>query len=113
MAETIVIPDDEGMDRRLPATYEVCEACRGRGKRVNPAIDGFSTMDECAQDEEFMEDYLSGVYDVICDECEGLRVVLVFDEARATPEQISAYEAHQREEWEYRRMAEMERRYGC
>jgi len=58
--------------------YVACPTCRGSGTHVNPAVDGngltAEDIDELGGD-DFMEDYLGGVYDVICDECRGLRVV--------------------------------------
>lgn len=57
--------------------FEVCDRCRGHGSHTNPAIDGNgitrSEMGELGP--EFLEDYLSGVYDVRCERCNGLRVV--------------------------------------
>jgi hypothetical protein len=57
--------------------YAVCPRCEGRGSHVNPAVDGngitAEEMDELGED--FREDYLSGVYDVRCEECGGNRVV--------------------------------------
>jgi len=57
--------------------FAVCPRCEGRGSHVNPAVDGngitADEMDELGPD--FREDYLSGVYDVRCDECKGDRVV--------------------------------------
>lgn len=57
--------------------FAVCPRCEGRGSHVNPAIDGNGItgdeMDELGDD--FREDYLSGVYDVACEECHGERVV--------------------------------------
>lgn len=58
--------------------YVACPTCRGNGTHVNPAVDGngltSDDIDEMGGD-DFMEDYLGGVYDVICEECGGLRVV--------------------------------------
>jgi len=60
-----------------PAEYAVCPNCRGKGSHVNRAIDGNGlTREDFEEDPDFMEDYLNGVYDVPCDECQGMRVVL-------------------------------------
>lgn len=99
----------------LPARYEVCGRCHGKGTHVNPSIDGngitSDEMDELGP--EFLEDYLGGVYDVPCEECEGERVVLVPDEDRCSPAQLKAYRDHLREEYEYRAEVAAERRMGA
>lgn len=57
--------------------FAVCPTCEGRGTHVNPSIDAHGItaeeMDELGDD--FREDYMGGVYDVACAECNGLRVV--------------------------------------
>lgn len=64
--------------KRLPAKYTVCGTCQGRGKTSN-YLGAFTaeTMDEAGS--EFMEDYFAGNFDRPCEECNGLRVVLVPD----------------------------------
>lgn len=89
--------DDDGIEIEvevsLPAEYVVCGCCRGKGRYVNRNIDGNGiTSSEwselCADNEDFAENYMSGVYDVTCEECRGLRVVLeVVDEKFLTEEQ--------------------------
>lgn len=108
----------QSYDIVLPAKYEVCPTCRGNGKHVNPAIDGngLTQEDFDEQGPDFREDYMSGVYDVTCQECKGLRVVLVPDREQLTAEQLEAYEKHEDDEYLYhqeRRMEmSMEQRYG-
>lgn len=62
----------------ISAKYEVCPTCEGRGKHVNPSIDcGGITESEWAEwGHEERDMYTSGGYDVICNQCNGLRVVL-------------------------------------
>lgn len=68
---------------RLPTKFDVCSRCEGKGTHVNPNIDGNGiTAEEFAEDPEFAENYFSGLYDVRCEECDGLRVVQVVDEDR-------------------------------
>jgi len=59
--------------------FEVCGTCDGRGEYVNPSIDshgiGREEMDELG--EEFMDDYRSGMYNITCATCKGVRVVPV------------------------------------
>jgi len=70
---------DPGLEYELATRMEVCPTCRGYGTHVNPAVDagGFEPDDPAD-----IEDYLSGVYDVVCYECGGANVVPVVDEAR-------------------------------
>lgn len=66
----------------LPAKYEVCPRCRGKGTHCNPNIDGNGiTADEWERDwdEDSREAYVRGDYDVTCTTCGGQRVVLVPD----------------------------------
>ncbi len=65
--------------------YQVCPACEGEGKYVNPSVDGNGlTSDDFDEDPDLAENYFSGMYDVICKMCSGLRVV--------TDEQVKEYE---------------------
>lgn len=110
------IPGADGVGTiEIPAKYEVCGRCEGSGSHTNPAVDGHGiTADEMYElGDDFREDYLSGVYDVRCEECRGERVVLVVDEARATTEQLAIYRDNERQEWEYRMEIEAERRMGA
>ena len=73
---------------QIPVKYEVCETCEGKGKHVNPSIDSHGlSREDFDDDPDFAEDYMSGRYDVPCNECHGNRVALVVDEERATQEQ--------------------------
>lgn len=56
-------------------TYEVCPECQGRGRVLGNAFRGQVLDEDLVADEEFMEGYLGGAYDVKCDYCKGLRVV--------------------------------------
>jgi len=79
----------------VPAKFEVCPTCRGRGKHVNPNIDdrGISAED-FEEDPDFAEDYFKGVYDVRCYECSGNRVVPVIDDAYLNEEEKKKIEAY-------------------
>jgi hypothetical protein len=91
--------DVEGLEIFLPGKYVVCPRCEGHGSHVNPNIDGNGlTADDFMEDPDFMDDYLTGVYDVSCYECNGLRVVVVLDEERTDPELVKAYREYQRDE---------------
>lgn len=63
--------------------YQICPVCDGEGKTVNPDIDSNGlTREDFDEDPDFREDYMSGMYDITCKACKGLRVV--------TAEQIEA-----------------------
>lgn len=122
MSERLVIDftteDDDGNEiiHELPACYEVCSRCSGTGSHVNPSIDGHGiTEEEWDRDWSYEErdDYMSGVYDVTCYECGGLRVVLVVDEKTCDKDLLRAYHRDQAEDRAYQNMCEMERKMGA
>lgn len=64
----------------LPAKFEVCDTCQGKGSHVNPSIDsGGLSREDFDEDPGFREEYFSGAYDVPCYGCAGRRVVPVID----------------------------------
>lgn len=74
MVATII--DEEGDERTVPVVFKVCQTCEGKGSHVNPSVDGHGiSREDFDEDPDFLEDYLSGVYDVPCVECKGRRVV--------------------------------------
>jgi RecJ-like exonuclease len=113
--------DGEECVGELPARYEVCSRCGGRGKHVNPSIDGNGiTSSEWAEwDEDDRDTYLSGGYDVTCEKCDGRNVVLEVDEAaiRTGSAEVKAvfkaYRAVQRSLAESLAIQAAERRYGA
>ena len=100
------LPDYETeQDVSVRCRYEVCDVCDGRGAHVNPAIDaGGISAAEFDEDPDFAEAYWSGVYDVTCARCGGLRVIPVPEERRdlwdaeigAHREMLAEYEAERR-----------------
>lgn len=70
---------DESVE--LPARFEVCDLCNGKGKHTNPSIDCCGlTREDFAEDPDFAESYFAGHYDVTCNQCNGNRVSPVIDE---------------------------------
>lgn len=58
------------------AKYIVCPGCGGEGKTVNPNVDAHGlSADDFRDDPDFAADYFSGLYDVACGACGGLRVI--------------------------------------
>lgn len=98
----------------LPVTYEVCETCNGRGKHVNPAIDGHGlSAEDFNDDPDFAEDYCRGFYDVPCAECDGQRVALALDTSRATAEEVARHDEICADRRDYAAMCDAERRAGA
>ena len=61
----------------------ICPVCDGDGKTVNPAIDANGlTADDFADDPDFADDYLGGVYDIACRACNGTGKLRKSDKAR-------------------------------
>lgn len=110
----ITFCNDEGDEVTLDCVYEVCHHCEGKGKMVNPAIDGHGfTRRDFDEDPGFYEDYISGVYDIPCPECKGKRVIPVPCRFTNSEENLKAYDKYCLEEETYRAECEMERRMGC
>ena len=84
---------------QIGTRWEVCPRCQGEGKHGNPAFDGASPSDF---DEEFLDGYFAGDYDVACNECSGRSTVRVNDLSSLTSEQFQTYEIEQRQEAEDR-----------
>jgi hypothetical protein len=72
-----VDPANDEFGLWIKVRFEVCPACKGRGKYVNPSIDAHGLGAEDFEDEDFAEGYRRGDYDVRCVLCEGEKVVPV------------------------------------
>lgn len=117
MSIVVYMEDDarqEWAEVTLPTVKVVCPRCHGEGTHTNPSI-GAITSDEWANDwdDDERAGYLSGRYDVTCEECHGSNVVDVVDAERCSPELLAAYEAQEREMSNLRAMEAQERAYGC
>lgn len=88
----------------LPARYEVCSRCNGRGSHDPESwSDGFteSEFSETFPEEEDRDAYFSGAYDVQCTVCNGKRVELVVDREAAErdcPELLKIWDENAKEE---------------
>lgn len=88
----------------LPAKFEVCWRCEGRGKHVNPSVDGHGiSPEEFAEDPSFEEAYFDGVYDIQCEKCKGQRVLAVVDVEHLDEAQRRAFEEHEAQQIERQR----------
>lgn len=124
---TFIYQNDNGDDVivGLPAKHEVCWKCEGHGTHLTPSIGehAYSAEEFCESfDEEEREEYFSrgGRYDVVCGECGGKNVVLGLDEehierygTREEKEGMKVYCEQEREDVEYERECEAERRMGA
>jgi hypothetical protein len=93
--------DDNESEVEIPIEFEVCGTCRGKGSRVNPAVDGHGlSREDFDEDPGFEEDYFAGVYDVTCSDCRGTRVEpIIADEDKLSDEQKAALKyAYNREQ---------------
>ena len=112
---TITIMDEDGDDLEIPAAYVVCGRCSGKGSHVNPNIDGHGISSEEWErdwDDDSREMYLSGGYDVCCEECHGQRVTLEADWERMSVDEKKALEAHQEYQSQERAQRASELRWG-
>ena len=89
----------DGEAVQIGTRWEVCPRCAGAGSHGNPAFDGAPISDF---DEEFLDGYFAGDFDVSCAECGGRTTVKVDDLSSLTPEQFSSYEIERRQEAEDR-----------
>ena len=66
----------------LPAHPEICKTCEGRGRHVNPSIDGQGLDPHDPDlDESFWADYWSGGFDVQCKMCDSGKVLRLSQES--------------------------------
>ena len=112
MTLTFTAEDNDGeVEHTLPCRWEVCPTCDGNGTHVNPSIDAHGlTREDFDDDPGFAEDYHGGVYNVICYECGGRRVVAVPDENRSDPAVLKTFNDEVQAEADYRAICAAERR---
>ena len=72
MTATVMGP--EGPIGEVPFEYNLCPTCEGKGSHVDPAMDAGGAHPE-EMDPRVREEYFSGGYDQVCNECGGRRVV--------------------------------------
>ena len=100
---------------QLPTKREVCWRCNGEGTHTNPSIDGNGiTSAEWAEwDDNDREGYLSGAYDVRCEECHGRNVIDVVDYDQLSDEYKALWDQQVQDERNYRAEMAAERRMGA
>jgi hypothetical protein len=103
----------DGEELEIPAKYEVCGTCNGKGSHVNPSIDSNGiTPEEFAEDPGFQEDYFAGVFDQSCNECHGARVSPEVNWEALNEETKQLVEEHIRGHFDYQYEMAMERKMG-
>ena len=88
---------DHGIDCVLvvPAKRAICGRCNGDGYHTNDAFNqGFTMTEWHEMGHDFQRDQMSGMYDVVCTECKGEKIVVVPDWGYMTPEQRKAADDH-------------------
>ncbi len=107
----------EDLTFSLPSNWEVCGRCNGDGAHDPDAFSNGWTESEWAQETyEFKDDYLAGVYNVTCTQCDGKRVVPEVKKGHLNDGQkvlLELYYENLREDAEYAQMCAMERRMGA
>lgn len=105
---------EDETDLEIPARYEVCDVCNGKGTHVNPSIDSHGlSREDFDEDPDFAESYFRGDYDVPCKECHGRRVVPVMDELRTDSKTQKRVNEWIEDLHEYERTCAAERRMGA
>ena len=90
--------DDEEVKVELPARFEVCELCNGRGTHVHPSVDACGiSKNDFDDDPEFEEAYFGGHYDVACYRCKGKRVEPIVNEDILTTRQKESWDNIQKQ----------------
>ena len=87
--ETIYVGD---MEIQVNKVWEVCPECEGEGKHSNPAFDGVNVND---LDQETLDNYMAGLYDIQCQVCKGRTTILVNDLTVLSDHQLETYEKEQ------------------
>jgi len=97
----------------VPAKWEVCGLCDGRGSHVNPSIDAHGlSPEDFAEDPGFAEDYFSGVYDETCRRCNGRTTEPTVDWDGCSKEQKKAAEEALQDHYSEIRERQSEIRFG-
>lgn len=108
----VLLLDEE--EHTVPIKFEVCPTCHGKGTHVNPSVDcNGLTREDFDEDPDFLDSYMSGMYDVSCYECKGERVVPVRDDERIEPKLLQRIKEQEEELYEFRQLQASERRMGA
>jgi DnaJ-class molecular chaperone len=99
---------------KLPTCREVCPECDGYGEYVHRDLSVVTQSDrEDWADDDFMEGYMRGDYNVRCEECHGRNVVDVVDETQLDDDTRESWENWQKDYYETEAIYRMERAMGA
>ena len=105
---------DELVEIEVPTVWEICHMCSGNGTHVNPSIDCCGlTHEDFAEDPDFLDEYMSGTYDVQCRTCKGTGKVRVPDYDALTDEQREGLEELERDRAQWAAEEAAERAMGA
>jgi hypothetical protein len=96
----------------VPHHFEVCPTCEGHGTHFRSDLDENDLLRSMYEDgdEDGIENYRQGIFDQVCSECKGKRVIEVPHLPDWAQEKIDEWNL---DEWESKRYAAMERRMGA
>ena len=99
----------------LSGKMEVCPECGGTGSHVRRDIDDSAMVDSMREDgdDEGLEAYFGGAYDVRCTRCNGANVVFAPNMEELGEANLKAISDWHQAEWEYQRECAAERRMGA
>ena len=109
---------EEQITLYLPSTRQVCPTCNGYGHHFRRDLDENALVREMNQegDQEGFDMYRAGYFDESCTQCKGQKVIDEIDWEyfqNEFPKEAKAVSDWEREEREYSRYAEQERRMGA
>ena len=109
---------DKQITLYLPATRIVCPTCNGYGHHFRSDLDENGLIDSMKEDGDYegINMYYKGAFDQNCSECKGQKVLDEIDMKyfyEEHPKEAKAIDDWEREEMEYVRYAEQERRFGA
>jgi hypothetical protein len=109
---TLFDGDDERAVR-IPFKFEICPQCNGSGK--SSAYLGAFTADEMNErDDEWREDYFAGRFDRQCETCVGHSGRIISPDYKKLSKRDHKLWCDQvKEERDYQRVSEMERKMGA
>ena len=106
------VRDEEGDPIPMPEKWEICDGCRGDGRRVHEALRVWTESDR-HEDPDGFEAMMGGAYDVTCSDCSGSGKVRDYDWDAMTAHQRALVGEHLRELEYDDAVSESERRFGC
>lgn len=113
---TVILEDEDGNEEpvQVHVSRVVCQTCEGDGKHVNPSVDaGGLSQEDFDEDRDFRDEYMGGMYDVTCYECQGLRVTWELDEAATGKDLVRRFRKAEREQAEFEAVSRAERMMGA